>query len=164
MVTGPTKEVVSIRRKRPSAGSSYQWRGMLSVLVGAIGGWYLGLVAYRWALAVVLNQRASGGDLRALGLWISVGLAVTLLVVYLPLIGWLHSHFGKAPVRCVVGLLCGALIAPVPASVVMIGWGGGISTLWSAEARLMWVWTGIGGALIVAAGALYPRRSADDRE
>lgn len=129
---------------------------VLSILVGAIGGWYLGLVAYRWTLAAFLNQRASTADLSAVGFWISIGLAVTLVFAYLPLIRWLHARFSKTALRGFMGLLCGAALAPIPASIVMIGWGGRISALWSAEALLMWIWAGISGAMVVAAGSFFP--------
>lgn len=134
---------------------------VLSVLVGAIGGWYLGLLAYRWTLATFLDERASTENLNAAGFWISIGLAVTLVFVYVPLIRWLHARFATAVVRCFMGLLCGIALAPIPASIVMIGWGGRISTLWSAEALLMWVWAGVNGAILVAAGSLFPQFWAD---
>lgn len=134
---------------------------VLSVLIGAIGGWYLGLLAYRWTLAAFLNRRASTADLSAVGFWISIGLAVTLVFVYVPLIRWLHARFERAAVRGLMGLLCGAALAPIPASIVMIGWGGRISTVLSAEALLMWVWAGVSGAMLVAVGALLPQSWAD---
>jgi hypothetical protein len=140
------------RERRP-----FDWvLPVLSILVGAIGGWYLGLVAYRRTLAALLNQRASSADLSAIGFWISIGLAITLVFAYLPLIYWLHARFAKAAVRGFMGLLCGAALAPVPVSIVMLGWGGRISTLWSVEALLMWVWAAVAGPMVVAAGSLFP--------
>ena len=130
----------------------------VTVVFSGITGWLVGLILYRFFAGRFFRHPASSGDATAVGMWVSIAVAICLPFAYLPLIAWLHRRYVRDWLRSAVGFACGAALAPLPAAAVVLMWSSRpFAAFFSPEYLVMLVWTAAIGGFFVAGAAFHAR-------
>jgi hypothetical protein len=99
--------------------------------------WLVGLAAYLGSLALFYRQSISAGDLSAVLFWSLLAFALAFFALYLPVLfgvrRWLRGVRPLWPFP-----LLAVLLGVVPTALMLFFWGGGIQSLFSPEASLLY--------------------------